>query len=426
MYYNFVTTLLLTAVLLTRLLQIKNTFASSFFLEKKLIMPLNLFHLRAAFHEHFQLESILFYAPGRINLIGEHTDYNHGFVLPAAIDKRFYIAIAKNDTNTAQLLALPFLESESFDLDARELPNKQWVGYFFGMTKEINKIGKKIGGFSLACSSDIAIGAGLSSSAALCCCFGTALNELFNLQLTKIEIAKLAQLTEHNYIGVKCGIMDQYASLFGEKNALIKLDCDDYSHKIVPFLQNEVKIVLFDSQVKHNLASTEYNIRRENCEEVVHHFKKLKINVESLRNISLEDLEKEKNKLSEISYKRAKFVLEENNRVLEFCKALNHNDINKLGQLLFASHSGLQNDYNVSCSELDFLVETAKKTKGIIGARMMGGGFGGCTINLVQPEYYAKFIEEMIISYEKKYYKSAKYYEFEISNGAQSYQIVHG
>lgn len=380
---------------------------------------MNITHLTSLFHEKFSKNGWIFASPGRINIIGEHTDYNKGFVLPAAINQYFYAVIQKNDLRQCRVFSENFHQFENFSIDEACPTSKLWAKYFYGVIQEMKKIGKEVQGVDVLVSSEIPFGAGLSSSAALTSTFGFALNKLFQLNLSRFDLALIGQKTEHNYIGVKCGLMDQFASLFGKENQLILLDCNDYSHHYTPFISSDIKIVLFDSQVKHSLAHTEYNLRRQDCENGLKILQTIDPTITMLRNFDETLLEENANKFPPKILNRCRFVLQENNRVHRVCESLKNNDIQEFGKAIFESHEGLRDLYEVSCSELDFLVETARNTKGIIGARMMGGGFGGCTLNFVQQNNYDEFVDTVKIKFEKKYQKEAKYYEIQIGNGAQ-------
>lgn len=371
------------------------------------------FRLLDQFESHFRSKGRVFSSPGRINVIGEHTDYNNGFVLPSIIKQKFYVVMAKrgglDPFPIIKILSSQTNETVEFNLFTP--PPKQWMKYFWGVIKEMMKREREISSIDVLIYSDIPVGAGVSSSAALCSAFGLALNGIFNLGFTNLELAKIGQATEHNFIGVKCGLMDQFASLFGKKGSFIKLDCKTYDYEYIPFEYPEISILLFNSRVKHNLAASEYNLRRESCERVVDLLKFNNPNIQSLRDVSLIELMNNQNSIDEVDFKRAIYVLEENQRVLDLCEALKMGDISTLGTLLLASHEGLSKQYEVSCPELDYLVESAYNSPGIIGARMMGGGFGGCTINFVKTDLKDQFVEKMCAQFEKKYIKTAIFYD---------------
>lgn len=364
------------------------------------------------FKDYYRIYGRLFSSPGRINLIGEHTDYNEGFVMPTNTDQQFYVVMAKHGGldpyPVIRIFSPQFNEAVEFDLF--NPPKKQWALYFYGVIKEMKKRGEEIQSVDLLIHSDIPTGAGMSSSAALCVAFAKGLNSLFNLGFAPLDLALIAQATEHNYIGVQCGLMDQMASLFGKKDHFMKLDCRSYDFEQIPFDFSDLSIVLFNSRVKHNLASSEYNLRRASCERVVGIISQKKEGVTALRDLSLDDLSQFKALIDPIDYMRAEYVLEENGRVHQMVDAIKAKNLPLMGKLMAASHLGLKEKYEVSCPELDFLVDSAYNTPGIVGARMMGGGFGGCTINLVENAQKEQFIEAMTIKFEKKYLKTALYY----------------
>lgn len=364
------------------------------------------------FKDYYRIYGRLFSSPGRINLIGEHTDYNEGFVMPTITDQQFYVVMAKHGGldpyPVIRIFSPQFNEAVEFVLF--NPPKKQWALYFYGVIKEMKKRGEEIQSVDLLIHSDIPTGAGMSSSAALCVAFAKGLNSLFNLGFAPLDLALIAQATEHNYIGVQCGLMDQMASLFGKKDHFMKLDCRSYDFEQIPFDFSDLSIVLFNSRVKHNLASSEYNLRRASCERVVGIISQKKEGVTALRDLSLDDLSQFKALIDPIDYMRAEYVLEENDRVHQMVDAIKAKNLPLMGKLMAASHLGLKEKYEVSCPELDFLVDSAYNTPGIVGARMMGGGFGGCTINLVENAQKEQFIEAMTIKFEKKYLKTALYY----------------
>lgn len=362
-------------------------------------------------------EPLLVRSPGRVNLIGEHTDYNEGFVLPAAIDKAIYFAIAPNYSHTCHLHAFDLKNSFDFDLRPVQKSNKGWPNYLLGVVDQIHKLDIDIPGFNCVFGGDIPIGAGLSSSAALETGFAYALNELFHFNLDPLKIVGLSQRAENEFVGVQCGIMDQLINIFGKKQKVLKLDCRTLEHEYFPFEREDLRIVLCDSQVQRALASSEYNLRRSQCEEGVQVIQKIYPEVNSLRDVDKEMLNHVKRKLDPIIFKRCKYVLEENERVLQACASLNENDIINFGQKINESHAGLRDDYEVSSRELDVLVDGARRISGVIGSRMMGAGFGGCTINLVSVEHLDHFIEEMKKVYRDKLDQSEKIYITSIEEG---------
>jgi len=371
------------------------------------------------FEKEFGRGSRLFAAPGRINLIGEHTDYNLGFVLPGAIDKSIKLAIKPSGSQKCTLIATNLNKMATFSVSEVKPNIPGWAKYPFGVVRELQKIGCNPDGFNAVFGGDIPNGAGLSSSAALESVFAIALNELFGFKLPNEELARIGQRAEHNYAGVKCGIMDQFASIFGRKDHFIRLDCRDLSIELFPFHNTELTILLIDTCVKHNLASSEYNIRRMQCEEGVGIISKEYGEVKSLRDVTMDMLGEFKNRLEPTILKRCEYVVEENIRLNETCNALSKNDFETVGKHLYGSHFGLKDKYEVSCKELDFLVDIASNTNGILGSRMMGGGFGGCTINLVKNGFVDDLKEKVHFDYTKRFGKKPEFYEVKISDGAR-------
>ena len=369
--------------------------------------------IRKEFKNHFGCEGTLYASAGRINLIGEHTDYNGGFVFPGAIDKVIMAEIRPNDTDKVRVYSIDIDDYVEFGLNEEDAPKQQWARYIFGICREIIKRGGTVKGFDAVLAGNVPLGAGLSSSAALESCYAFALNDLFNNNaIDKFELARIGQSTEHNYCGVNCGIMDQFASVFGKKGNLMRLDCRSMEFEYFPFNPQGYKLVLVDSVVKHELVDSPYNKRRQSCERVAQH-----LGVETLRDATKEALEAAKAEISEEDYSRAKFVIEEKERVLDVCDALNRGDYETVGQLMYATHAGLSKDYEVSCVELDFLNDIAKEC-GVTGSRIMGGGFGGCTINLVADDKYDNFISEAVKRFNEKYGHEPKIYDVVISDGA--------
>jgi galactokinase len=374
--------------------------------------------LQQAFRERYNKEATIIGAPGRVNLIGEHTDYNYGFVLPGAVDKKIYVAIAPNGTNTINVFANQFNESYSFSLDV-SAPQKGWMNYLLGVTYHIQQRGKKIEGVDLIIDGDIPVGAGMSSSAALCSAYGFALNELFQLGLSRMDLAFIGQKTEHTFVGLQCGIMDQFASLHGKKGHVMKLDCRSLEYEYIPFDFPAYKIVLVNSMVSHTLASSEYNVRRQQCEEGIAILKKHYPEITSLRDIEPAQLLQHKDELPPIVFDRCSYVVYEKERVLASCEALKKNDLATFGKLMFATHEGLSKKYSVSCTELDFLVECAQHITGVAGARMMGGGFGGCTINIVQADAVENFTQKIQAAFANLFKKTPEVYVTQIEDGAK-------
>ena len=351
------------------------------------------------FSEQFTVKS-----PGRINLIGEHTDYNNGFVLPTAIDKTINLSFAGNSSPfTCNVYSTTYEKGFSFDLRKISRSQEAWQNYILGVISEIQKRGRELKGFDCIIESDLPVGAGISSSAALEGGIAFGLNQLFSLELDRQTMAELSRNAEHNYVGTKCGIMDQYASMLSKKDHLILLDCQSLEAKYVPAQFSDLKVLLLNTMVSHSLADSEYNTRRQECEQVVEKIRHKYPEVSSLRDVNFSILEALKNELSEVLYKRAHYVLEENDRVLQAVEAVKTGDLEKFGNLMYASHAGLRDEYEVSCKELDFLVDFSKDFSYIRGARMMGGGFGGCTINLIQQDKIEEFISMASEAYMKKF-----------------------
>lgn len=373
--------------------------------------------IKEKFESLFGTGGVMYTAPGRINLIGEHTDYNGGFVLPGAIDKAMYCMIKPNGTtDRVKVYALDLEEMDEFGLD--DVPIKQWAKYIFGVCHEMMKRGSKIEGFDVVFAGDVPLGAGMSSSAALESCFGFALNDMYNLGFDRFELAKIGQATEHNYVGVKCGIMDQFASCFGKEGSLIRLDCRSLEYEYVPFDPEGYRLVLINTCVEHELASSAYNKRRESCENAASYIRKYHPHVEFLRDATLDMLKEVANEVSAEDYIRAEFVIEEIQRLLDACEALKKGDYETVGKKMYETHIGLSRKYEVSCPELDYLNDIARQC-GVSGSRVMGGGFGGCTINLVKNDLYDGFIKRATESYEQKFKIKPKVYDVVIKDGAR-------
>lgn len=374
--------------------------------------------IRTKFKELFNAEGSVYASPGRINLIGEHTDYNGGFVFPGAIDKGMIAEIKLNGTDKVRAFSIDLNDFAEFGLEEADAPQASWARYIFGVCREIIKRGGKIHGFDTVFAGDVPLGAGMSSSAALESTYAFALNDLFSLHIDKFELAKIGQSTEHNYCGVNCGIMDQFASVFGKEGSLIRLDCRSLEYKYFPFNPVGYKLVLLDSVVKHELASSAYNKRRQSCEHVVAAIRRNHPEVTFLRDATMEMLNEVKAKVSAEDYMRAEYVIEEVQRVLDVCDALEKGDYETVGEKMYGTHHGMSKLYEVSCEELDFLNDIAKKC-GVTGSRVMGGGFGGCTINLVKDELYDSFIQEAFAAYKEKFGHEPKLYNVVISDGAR-------
>lgn len=360
--------------------------------------------------------SVIVRSPGRINLIGEHTDYNQGFVLPAAIDKAVYVSAEKSGDNKITLYSVDFNESIEVRMDEIKAVPGYWPTYIFGVVDQLQKKGYPVEGFNMNIYGDIPVGAGLSSSAAIECAAAFALDQLFDFKIERKQMALLCQAAEHEFAGVKCGIMDQFASLFGKKDQVIKLDCRTLEFEYIPFDPSGYEIVLFNSMIKHSLASTKYNVRRSECEQVVKMLQYKYPAIKSLRDVDIYMLD-ELLEPGETIYRRCRYVIEENTRLIEGCEDLRRGDLESFGKKMFATHEGLRKDYEVSCPELDFLVDQVKSRSEVIGARMMGGGFGGCTINIIKQEMVEEITKLISNKYREETGKEMAIYKVEIENG---------
>ena len=378
--------------------------------------------MKERIHEKFKAlygEGGRFFASaGRINLIGEHTDYNGGYVFPGAIDKGLMAEIKLNGSDKVRAFSLDYNEAAEFGLREEVAPAQAWARYIFGVCRETIKRGGKVEGFDTVFAGDVPLGAGLSSSAALESTFAFALNELFANGIDKFELAKIGQSTEHNYCGVKCGIMDQFASIFGKKGSLIRLNCKTLEYKYFPFNPEGYKLVLVDSCVKHELASSAYNKRRESCENAAAAIRKNHPEVEFLSDAKRVWLEEVRAEIPEEDFLRAEYVIGEVQRVLDVCDALERGDYETVGEMMYQTHFGLSRLYEVSCEELDFLNKLARKMD-VTGSRVMGGGFGGCTINLVKDELYKPFLDAVQKEFTAKFGHAPKIYDVVVSDGAR-------
>ena len=370
------------------------------------------------FESLFGNDYMVYTSPGRVNLIGEHTDYNGGFVFPGAIDKGIYAAIKPNGTDKVRAYSVDYDGQVEFGMNEEDAPQESWARYIFGVCREMKKRGFEPKGFDTVFVGDVPLGAGMSSSAALESTFANALNEIFNLNIDRFELARIGQSTEHNYCGVKCGIMDQFASVFGKKGHLMRLNCATMEFEYFPFNPEGYKVVLLDTVVKHELASSAYNKRRESCENACAHIKARHPEVNYLSDATMDMLNEVKAEISEEDYMRAVYVIGEKQRVLDVCDALEKGDYATVGDRMFGTHYGMSKEYEVSCEELDFLNDVAKQC-GVTGSRVMGGGFGGCTINLVKEELYDNFIATAKKEYLAKYNREPKVYDVVISDGAR-------
>jgi galactokinase len=364
--------------------------------------------------------TIIVRSPGRVNIIGEHTDYNNGFVLPAAIDKAAYIAISLREDEEIHLAALDLNETFSTTISSlKPVGDVSWPNYILGSAAQFLKRGVALKGFNAVLTSDVPMGAGLSSSAAVECATVFALNELLQTNIDRVAMVGMAQKAEHEFAGVMCGIMDQFASMMGKESQVIKLDCRSLEYEYVPFKLDGYKIVLLNTNVKHSLASSEYNTRRNECMQAVEWIQAHHPEVQSLRDATVAMLDEHVLPKDSIVYNRSRFVVDEINRLVTACQDLQQGNIESMGQKMFATHDGLSKQYAVSCKELDFLVDFVRNRPEVIGARMMGGGFGGCTINLVQESAIDDLIAAVKPAYEAAMDLQLDYYIASIQNGTE-------
>ena len=374
--------------------------------------------LKSVFKQRLGNEGVVYTSPGRINLIGEHTDYNGGFVFPGAIDSGIYACIRLNGTDKVRAYSIDKEDYREFGMNEEDHPHLHWANYIFGVCREIIKRGYKLQGFDTVFYGNVPIGAGMSSSAALESTFAFALNELLNLGIDKFELARIGQATEHNYVGVKCGIMDQFASLFGKAGHLMRLNCATMEFEYYPFNPKGYKVVLLDTLVKHELASSAYNRRRESCENACAHIAAKHPEVKYLSDATMAMLNEIDVEIPAEDYMRAEYVIGEKQRVLDVCDALEKGDYETVGDRMYGTHYGMSKLYEVSCEELDYLNDIAKEC-GVTGSRVMGGGFGGCTINLVKEDLYDAFIATAKEKFAAKFGHEPKVYDVVISDGAR-------
>lgn len=377
--------------------------------------------IKAIFESRFgdSAAAIHYAAPGRINLIGEHTDYNGGFVFPGAVTQGIHALILPTEGRTMRLYAADLDTYCEQDLNDNDGPKNNEFRYIFGVAREMMDKGVAVKGFDAVFYGDVPLGAGMSSSAALESCFAFSFNDLFaDNSIDKMTLAKIGQATEHKYIGVKCGIMDQFASVHGKKNCLMRLDCRSGEYEYFPWNPEGYRLVLVNSCVKHELVGSPYNDRRNSCERVAAEIGKNKPGVETLRDCSWDDLERVRTSISEEDYRRARYVLGEVDRVMAVCDALKRGDYETVGKQMYATHEGLSKDYEVSCEEIDFLNDIAKQCA-VTGSRIMGGGFGGCTINLVADNRYNDFVATVQREYKAKFGVDCKIIDVEIGDGAR-------
>jgi galactokinase len=374
--------------------------------------------LTAIFQSLFESQPLIAFAPGRINLIGEHTDYQEGFVFPAAVAQGIYVAIQRNNLTFCRLYSLDFEEEFTFSLNAISPKKGHWANYVMGMLSQLKQAGFVPQNFDLAIAGIIPVGAGLSSSAALSIAIGTAITSLFDYQVSKKSLVLYAQKSEHLYAGVNCGIMDPYASAFGEKGHALLLDCRSNTHETIPIDLKEYQLILVNSKVKHSLADSAYNKRRAACEESVLLLKSQFPKIQTLRDLKPEDLEQVKAILPERLFPKAKHVLTECQRVIDGANFLQANDLAAFGKLMNASHQSLSVDFEVSCAELDFLAAKAQELPQVVGARMMGGGFGGCTLNLMKTQFLEDFKKLILESYQAAFQIEPDFIAVTLSDGA--------
>jgi galactokinase len=369
------------------------------------------------FENKFQKKPLLVRSPGRINLIGEHTDYNEGFVLPTAVDKAIIFAVSPNSEQQYRLYSVDMDEYLEIKSSRLQKSPTHWANYLLGVIDEIKKMGYEVPGFDCVFGGNIPIGAGLSSSAALEAGLAFSLNHLFQWDIQKLGLVKLSQKAENEFVGVRCGIMDQFTNIFGMPGKVIKLDCRSLDYEYYPFDFKEIQTVLYDTRVSHSLASSEYNKRRHQCEKGVEVLQQHGSNIKSLRDVNLSFLESVKNEMDSLLYKRCHYVVSENDRLLRACEDLKNKDLKSFGDKMYQTHQGLKNEYEVSCSELDFLVHFTMDQETVWGARMMGGGFGGCTINLIKKENVDAFNHQIESAYLRKFGKKLGIYPIKIEKG---------
>ncbi|MFT4153847.1 galactokinase [Parafilimonas sp.] len=369
------------------------------------------------FRQMHHADPLIVRVPGRINLIGEHTDYNNGFVLPAAIDKTIYVAVNKRNDNKIHLHAEEYNENYIADIEKLRQQKFNWTSYVLGVVEQLLKSNYPVTGFNIVIDGDVPVGAGMASSAAIECATVFALSGLFDLGISRVDMVKIAHKAEQEFVGLQCGIMDMFSSMFGKKDHVICLDCRSCEYEYFPFKQDGVKIVLLNSSIRHSLAFSEYNNRRKECEEGVALIQQHHPQVQSLRDVNIEMLDKHVAHNKTV-YNRCRFVVEENGRLLAGCVDLQKNDIHAFGKKMYATHKGLSKLFEVSCAELDILVELVKNNPGVIGTRMMGGGFGGCTINIVKEDSVEELIYDVRASYREKTGLNLSAYMASIEDGA--------
>ncbi len=378
--------------------------------------------VRETFQQRFGKAPIIIISPGRINLIGEHTDYNEGFVMPSAINNYFVFALAPNGTKEFSAYSTDLHEAVTFTVQDIK-PGHHWPNYFMGVIQGLQERGLEVQGFDCVFGGNIPVGAGLSSSAALCCGLGFALNEAFQFSLSRLDLAKIAQYAEHNFAGLKCGIMDMYACLFSKQGSVILLDCRSLTHEYLPFQYDDVEVLLMDTKVKHTLASSAYNRRREACEEGVSIIQKDFPEIKSLRDVSVTSLKKFKEIMTKEVFEKSLFITQEIQRTKEASRLLLNRNLEAFGKLMNETHWGLSHLYEVSCEESDLLVKVAEEEKSLIlGSRQMGGGFGGCTINLIKKGSAAELSERVGEKYFATFKKEPDFYLVNLSQGVHTFE----
>ncbi len=379
--------------------------------------------LTAQFREMFGSDMRIFRAPGRVNLIGEHTDYNDGFVMPAAIGFYTWVAAAKRADRTINAYSDRFDEKISLSLDALAgPPRRHWSDYIRGVAATLQQAGHKLTGANLAIHGEVPLGAGLSSSASLEVATALTLTSVSEIVLPGLELVKLCQAAEHEYAGTRCGIMDQFVVSFGIAGHALMLDCRSLEYQHLP-IPRDLSLVICNSMVRHELASGEYNHRRIDCETGVKLLQRFLPGITALRDVAIEDLERYKHELPEQVYRRCRHVVSENGRVLAAAKALQRQEPERFGNLMYHSHASLRDDYEVSCKELDFLVDLASSSSGVYGARMTGGGFGGCTVNLVRADCASAFKDHLAHTYHKATGIAPDVYICEPAQGAAAWPM---
>ena len=379
--------------------------------------------IRIKFKSLFSNQPQYYKAPGRINLIGEHTDYNDGYVLPGAIDFSILFAIGRNNENVYRFYSIDYDRMFTANDVNDNVGEDLWASYLIGVIAQFKNAGFDPGGIDCVFGGNIPLGAGLSSSAALESGLAIGINSICNFDIPPLQLARMAQKAEHEFAGVKCGIMDQFASVFGKRDHVFRLDCKSLDFSYFPMDMKYHSLALVDTKVKHSLASSEYNVRRMECEEGVKILNKKFPEILALRDATADHLAHVADMMTDTIFKRCSYVISENLRVLNACKALENTDFGTFGKLMYQSHEGLQYDYEVSCPELDMLVDATRKMDYVLGSRMMGGGFGGCTINLIEKGFEEHFKKEITQYYLDETGTTTDVYEVKLSDGAREVHI---